>query len=99
MHMLPLTTASTGYWVFNASWEPYQNPKTMSTINPMTMAVWTYSFFHAQHCAETGVTFWAFIKRDFKLHPFSRFVWSSSHFPSLLRLRDFGSTFWTFSHL
>src|SRR4030065_1434472 len=68
----------------------------------LTLALWTVfaelDFFLAQHCAETSVTFWAFIKRDFKLHSFSRFVWSSSHFPSLLRLWGFGSTFWAFSH-
>ena len=42
--MLPEATANAGYWVFSASREPYQNPKTTAIINKIIIAVWKYSF-------------------------------------------------------
>jgi len=44
--MLPEATANIGYCVFNASREPYQNPKTTAIIRRIIIAVWKYSFLH-----------------------------------------------------
>jgi len=55
-------------------------------------------FLFAQNFAEGCVALGAFEEADFKLHAFALFVWSSSHFPGFLGLRDFCCAFWTFCH-
>jgi hypothetical protein len=44
--MLVETTANAGYCVFSTCCEPYQKPKTITTINTIIKTVWKYSFFH-----------------------------------------------------
>ena len=56
-------------------------------------------FLLAQDFAEHLMVFGALVQSDFELYPFSCLVRSACHRPCFLGSRDFGPTFWTFSHL
>jgi hypothetical protein len=45
--MLPVITANAGSGVFSTICEPYQKPKTISTIKPIITAFWKYSFLQS----------------------------------------------------
>lgn len=47
MHMLPEGTTTIGFGLFKVNVAPNHKPKNISTIKPMIVAVWMYSFFQS----------------------------------------------------